>query len=162
MDNIADQQRQRAALGYLELGMVEDAQAELDGLSATSAALAETMMLRLQIAHNRNAWPEAQNLARKLRQRQPNEPEWAVMLAFATRRCEDIPAARNVLIEAVAQFPKEAVIHFNLACYACQLGELQTARDHLNRSLDLDRAFLDLALDDDDLAPIHGELRAMR
>lgn len=157
-----DNMARRAALGYLELGMIDDARAELASLSPQAAGEAETLMLLLQLAHTTEQWEEARRLARELRDRQPDAPEWAVMLAFATRRCESLPAARRILVEAAGQFPKEAVIHFNLACYACQLGEMPTARDHLVRALDLDRSYLDLALEDEDLAPMHDQLQAMR
>lgn len=158
----ADKLRQRAALGYIELGMLGEAKAELEGLSEGASTSVETNILRLRVAQCEKSWGEARYYAGLLRRHQPGEPEWAIMLAYAIRRCEDIPAARKVLLEALTDFPKEAVIHFNLACYACQLGDLPKARDYLNRALDLDRSYLDLALSDDDLAAMHEELRAMQ
>jgi Tfp pilus assembly protein PilF len=52
------------------------------------------------------------------------------------------------------RFPDEVAIPFNLACYACQLGRLDEAREKLARAIKMEPAFLKAALEDDDLKAI--------
>ena len=43
---------------------------------------------------------------------------------------------------------------FNLACYAAQLGNLDEAKEHLARAIDLDRGIRMMVLDEPDLEPL--------
>lgn len=74
-----------------------------------------------------------------------------VSLVFATRRAESIEAAKRILLEAVEQHPDCALMHYNLACYECQLGELEVAIARLEHALKLDPGMRLMALDDEDL-----------
>jgi hypothetical protein len=44
-----------------------------------------------------------------------------------------------------------AIFHYNLACYMCQLGELEKAKVRLHRAFKLDPGLRVMALDDGDL-----------
>jgi hypothetical protein len=44
--------------------------------------------------------------------------------------------------------------HFNLGCYACQVGDLEEAKIRIGRAVELDAKFKLLALDDPDLEPM--------
>jgi Tfp pilus assembly protein PilF len=48
--------------------------------------------------------------------------------------------------------------HFNLGCYACQLGDIDQAKERVRRSIELDAKFKMLALDDPDLEPLWKEI----
>ena len=50
------------------------------------------------------------------------------------------------------------MIHFNLGCYACQLGNETEAIQRLKEAIGLDNKWLMVALDDDDLESIHDTL----
>lgn len=54
--------------------------------------------------------------------------------------------------------PACAVIHYNLACYECQLGELEVAKARLRHAFKLDAHLRTLALDDEDLKPLWDSL----
>jgi hypothetical protein len=73
------------------------------------------------------------------------------------RRTEE--ALRN-LLEAEPRFPTNSIIPYNLACYACQLGDLTLARRWLRRVIDLKGIghLRSNALDDPDLAPLWAEI----
>jgi hypothetical protein len=45
------------------------------------------------------------------------------------------------------------IIHYNLACYECQVGDLKTAARHLARAIQLSATFELLALEDEELQP---------
>jgi len=61
-----------------------------------------------------------------------------------------------VLDEAAKLFPTEWSIHYNLACYCAQLGQLDAAQEHLSNSYEVGdaRQIKLMALDDDDLKPL--------
>lgn len=156
--NATDKIKLRAALGYIELGMLKDAAGEVAELSTEASDSIDGLILRLELAQRGNAWTKAERVARKLIKLQPEEPDWSIALAYAARRAHSIETARKILSDAVAKFPREAVIHFNLACYACQLGEIPAARDSLRRAFALDRTYIVTALKDQDLRPIWPEI----
>ena len=86
--------------------------------------------------------------------------QWVIALAYATRRANSIEAAREILINAESKFPKEAVIKYNLACYFCQLGNLETAKNYLERAFEIDSSWRLRALEDEDLGPLWDSLQA--
>ena len=69
---------------------------------------------------------------------QPHEIQWTISLAYATRRVDSIHAAREILLNAEPKFPKEPVIKYNLACYFCQTGEIQNAKNYLIKAFEID------------------------
>ena len=152
--------RLQAAEGYLELGMAVQAHEELEGLEPLLRDDPRVLALRVYAYQGLGRWPEMEAAAGTLRARCPDEAQWRISLAYATRRAKDLLAAREILLEARTRFPEEVMIHFNLACYACQLGRLDDARAHLADAFRLDKTCRRTALADADLAPLHAELRA--
>jgi len=65
-----------------------------------------------------------------------------------------------VLLPVVDKFPKEHIIRYNLACYACQLGNLKEARDWLKKASDLvgTKQIKLMARKDADLEPLWKEI----
>jgi len=78
-----------------------------------------------------------------------------------TRRGGHIPSdtAMEILLYAQAKFPKEAAIPYNLACYYCQRGEIETAKRYLKKAFVIDLNWRLAALDDDDLRPLWDSLQ---
>ena len=70
---------------------------------------------------------------------------------YATRRADSINAARLILLEAVERIPKAAIFHYNLACYECQLGDVEVAKIRLEHALKLEPRYRLKALEDEDL-----------
>ena len=56
----------------------------------------------------------------------------------------------------MCEFPNEAVIPFNLACYFCQLGDLGSAKEYLKRAFEIDRNWRLQALEDEDFKAFVG------
>ena len=85
-------------------------------------------------------------------------PRGGVDKAYALRHANDggIEKANVVLDEAAKLFPTEWSIHYNLACYNAQLGQLDAAQEHLDKSYELGDAkqIKLMALDDEDLKPL--------
>jgi len=97
-------------------------------------------------------------VAKRLAEFQPNDIQWTISLAYATRRANSIQAAKEILLNAESKFPKEAIIKYNLACYCCQLGEIENARNYLKKVFEIDSTWRAQALDDEDLRPLWDSL----
>jgi Tfp pilus assembly protein PilF len=150
------QRRLSHAQGYLALGMVAEAAAELDRLVGTDAQTPEALAVRLAVLHEQQNWTAVRDLARELVLRTPDETGFWVTWAYATRRCETLEAAKKILRQAELHHPTDPTIQFNLGCYACQEGDLKTARTHVDRAIALDAKYADLAATDPDLAPLRA------
>ena len=144
------------AQGYLALGMVAEAAAELEKLPETEAQLPEALAVRLAVLHEQQKWTEVRDLSRDMVGRTPEEPALWVSWAYATRRAESLEAAEKILRDAEARHPAEPTIQFNLGCYACQRGDLIAARAHVDRAVALDSKFAQLAATDPDLEPLRA------
>ncbi|HEY8994801.1 MAG TPA: hypothetical protein VIM71_09080 [Lacunisphaera sp.] len=113
----------------------------------------EVAQFRAQLHLSAGRWTRAVPLLRRLQKQAPGEPEYAVSLAFAVRRAQSIQAAERILLAARERFPAEAVIWFNLACYAAQQGRFDDARDRLREAVSRESIYRDLAKTDTDLTP---------
>lgn len=140
--------------GYLELGMVKEAKAELDAVPAADSLRPEVVALRLAMLQAAEKWRPLRKLAGELVAAEPGEAGWWIIWAFATRRATSVRAAEKILVQAEEKHPQDATIQFNLACYACQMGDLATAKARVVRAIALDRDYLKNARDDPDLQPL--------
>lgn len=154
-----DEQHLEAAQGYIALGMHGDANDELEKIDAFCRRLPEVLAVRLAIYQAAKNWELAQVIAKQLLTDDPDHPQWSISLAYVTRRLESVGAAKSILLEAATLHPNEAIIHYNLACYDCQLGALQSAKDHLKRAFDIQPDCRAMALDDADLEPLWEAVR---
>jgi Flp pilus assembly protein TadD len=97
-------------------------------------------------------------VAARLTAYDPDEAQWPLSQAYATRRAESIEAAKCILLEAVERHPDEPILHYNLACYECRLGDLEVAKARLAHAFKLEPKCRLMALDDDDLEPLWDSL----
>jgi tetratricopeptide (TPR) repeat protein len=137
--------------GYLALGMVREAERELKTVRPEQADLLEVRAAEVAILHAKQNWRRLRSVAGALARRQPERVEWWVTHAYATRRAVSIEKARAILLEAENHHPAEAVVQFNLGCYASLLGELEEARRRVERAVALDPQFKVAADEDPDL-----------
>ena len=82
------------------------------------------------------------------------DAQYWISLAYAQRGYIDLQTVEKNLLEAHNRFPKEATIPFNLACYACQLGRLDEAREKLAKAIRMEPTFKKAAFEDEDLKVI--------
>ena len=149
-----DRQHCQAAVGYIELGMLLEANAELEEIDPFNRAAPEVLAARIAIYHGLKKWELMRQVARRLADFQPNDIQWTISLAYATRRAISIEAAKEILLNAEPKFPKETVIKYNLACYECQLGDLEAARNYLKSAFEIEPNWRMMALEDEDLKPL--------
>lgn len=151
------QRKLLAAQGYAELGMLGDALAEMDGLEPAERARPEVLEMRTLILMRALRWPEALETARALCRAAPGNGAGWVHTAFCQHEMGDSAAARETMLTAPAALRKEAIYHYNLACYECALGHLEQARTHMERSFAMDEKYREFARHDPDLAPLRAE-----
>ena len=144
--------------GVLEQGMFLNANDELENIDPEVRHLPEVLVVRLSVYHALKKWELMQTVARKLALYDPENPQWTISWAYATRRADSIQAAKRILLEVVEQHPNVALMHYNLACYECQLGELEVAKARLQHALKLDPGMRLMALDDEDLKPLWNQI----
>jgi tetratricopeptide (TPR) repeat protein len=93
--------------------------------------------------------------ARRVEARQTGIPH---RLGLCDEAAESIHAAHAILTRAAGLHPTDATIHFNLACYESQLGNLDRAKAHLTWATEIDDKFGRMALDGPDLEPLWDSL----
>ncbi len=145
-----------AAVGYLSLGLLEEAWDELDSLRPALRADNAVIELRIEILLKLERWKSARILAEGQAKRFPGNPAWWLQWASALRRERSIEEARGVLWEAAQRHPACALIYYNLACYAAVLGDHEEAKGRLATAFALDDKLRTIAIGDPDLEAIFG------
>lgn len=161
----ADIHRLNAALGWLGLNSPADARVELDGIPAALQSHPAVLEARwLLCAHEQN-WPDALAVAERELQAAPEDSSGWLHRAYALRRVDKggLVQAWEALLPAAEKFPDEAVIAYNLSCYACQLKELDASRVWLKRAIKIGGKddIKKMALADDDLKPLWPEMEEL-
>jgi len=152
-----------AAVGWLELGNPAEAKTELDRVSPAQQEQPDVLELRWAISAEQQQWEEGLQVAQALLRRAPGRPSGWLHQAYALRRVPNggLQQAWTALLPAFDKFPKELMIPFNLSCYACQMRELDAAREWLKRAVKIGgrEKIKRMALSDPDLEPLWGEIR---
>jgi len=154
-----------AATGWLELGNPAEAKAELDQVSPAQQEHPDVLELRWAISAAQQRWDEGLQAAQALLRRAPERSSGWLHQAYALRRVPNggLQRAWEALLPASAKFPKEAIIPFNLSCYACQMRQLDAARNWLKRAAGIGGKELikRMALGDPDLQPLWPEIEQL-
>jgi len=148
-----------AAQGYHELGLWREAWGELDALSGDAQRRPDVLEMRILILINENNWLDALGLSRQLAEVAPQEEGGWVHSAYCLHELGRTDEAVKALLSAPPSLREKAIFHYNLACYSCVLGQIDTAREALHRSFALDKKYREYARADHDLQPLHPELQ---
>ncbi|MCX6912223.1 MAG: tetratricopeptide repeat protein [Verrucomicrobia bacterium] len=155
-----DQRCLEAAQGWFELGNHLEAKDELDQITPEMRGHPSVLEVRFHIYAAAKEWEYAAEIARAISDCVPDNPFGFIHQAYSLHELKQTREAWNVLLPVADKFPKEYIIRYNLACYACQLGNLNEARDWLKHASDLigtNQVKL-LALEDADLEPLWKEI----
>jgi hypothetical protein len=154
-----------AAVGWMELGDHSEAAAELDRIAPGLQKHFAVLEVRWLLSAERRDWQAAAGWARGMVEVAPDQPAGWLHLAYATRRLPGgtVPAAWEILRPAAEQFPEHELILFTRACYACQMGRPEEARDWLQRAFRAGgkAGMKAMALRDEDLQPLWPEIEKM-
>ena len=109
-------------------------------------------------------WDRALETANELVRVAPRKAGGWLHRAYALRRAPDggLAQAWGALLPAAEKFPKQFLVAFNLACYACQMQQLDDARRWLKRASEIsgETKVAEMALADSDLEPLWPEIWA--
>ena len=152
-----------AAVGWLELGNRVEARAELASVSPENLHHPLVLELRWSLDAEEKKWDAALVTAQEIIAALPDDAAGWLHCAYALRRAKagGLEKALAFLEPTADKFPNEPVIAFNLACYACQLNQLDEARQWLKRASEIggEKKIQFMALADDDLKPLWAELK---
>ena len=152
-----------AAEGWLGLGNLVEAEHELASVSAAVQSHPEVLRVRYHLyerSKSGTALLKPLNCSAGSSLKPP-------LAGFTWRMlCTNSGAPGkliNVLIPVVDRFPEEYVIRYNLACYSCQMGELEEARAWLKKSIAIIGAdtIKEMASTDPDLRNIWPEIHGI-
>jgi hypothetical protein len=154
-----------SALGWLGLGLVADAKAELAQLSPANRDHPDALEVRWVVCAEEKDWAQGLEIARALVSADPKRASGWLHQAYALRRIPDgsVKRAWDALLPAFDRFPAEPIICYNLSCYACQMNQLDAARVWLKRALVIgDKEQLkQMAMADSDLEVLWSEIRGL-
>ena len=156
-----------AARRCMESGDCAAAFAELEGIDGVHRAHPEVMKLRWQIYNSAGKHGSAFVVAEGLTRLLPREPEPYVWRAHSARHMEggSIERAFSMLLDVAYEFPNDPGIPFALACYNCQLGSIEPARNWLHIAFEaaekqcMAKEWKLKALNDQDLELLWVEIR---
>src|SRR5438552_3290264 len=133
---IADVHCLSAAIGWLELGNTTEAGAELAQIDGAKNQHPDVLKVRWLFCAQEKRWPEALEIAKELVRCAPQDYSGWLHQAYALRRVPEgsVKKAWEALLPAFDKFPKEPTICYNLACYACQMKQLEAARVWFKRA----------------------------
>ena len=149
-----------AAEGWLGLGNHCEAQVELDHISASEQEHIEVLALRWSIEAHFKSWGKCASLGARMVELAPKHVFGWIHRSFALHELKRTQEARDLLLPAVKSFPKNETIPYNLACYECQIGNLESARGWLKKAMAKSdpRELKHQALTDLDLEPLWAEI----
>ena len=147
----------RAAEGYFELGMLEEARREFDALPTEERLLPEALQLNIQMKMSDGEWDGALAISRQLCDVVPKANAGYIHAAYCLHELGRTKEARDFLLEGPESLRDEPVFFYNLGCYEARLGETDSARAWLLRSFDMDGDLRDQAKRDPDLEGVWDE-----
>lgn len=155
-----------AAIGWLELGNHSEAGEEISRISPEHWDDADVLEARWQVCAAGKSWDAALGAAERLIQVAPDRVAAWLHRAYALRRASTggLGLAAEALRPAFDKFPQAAIVPYNLACYAAQLGQLDEALDWLKKAMqrsDKGNAIKEMALADEDLRPLRKQIAAL-
>jgi len=155
-----DQRHLDAAEGWLELGNWLEANEELEQITPAMRAHPLVLRVRYGVYAKAKKWEMAAEVARAISEMLPDNSWGWFHWAYSLHELKRTKEAQSVLLPIAAKFPDEYMIQFNLACYACQLGELKEAMQRLEKAIELagKEDIRLMALDDADLEPIWDQI----
>jgi tetratricopeptide (TPR) repeat protein len=150
-----------AAAGWVDLGNLEEALAELDRISPERRAHPDVLEAKWQILARMDSWEPTLPIAQAMCLVAPERPQGWLHQAVSLYRLKRTEEAWELLRPQADIFRDSWIIAYDLACYACQLGKIEEGREWLSRARRLgeDKQVRGVALADPDLEALWPELR---
>lgn len=153
----------RAAEGWLDLGNTEEAAQELRLLSPAASNHPEALELRWRLFAQRKQWDAAFDIAVAVTRACPKNPIGWIHQSYCLHEMNRTQDAWDLLHPVAERFPEDVTVAYNLACYACRLGNLSQARRWIQRAIRLrnKKEICQLALKDPDLEELRPYIESL-
>lgn len=108
----------------------------------------------------RQDWLSALEVANQIVRRNSGEATGWIWQSVSLHKLKRTTEAREQLLVALERFPNMAIIHYHLACYACQLGHFKESTQWWSTALKIgNRELLTMmAVNEEDLKPLWRSL----
>ncbi len=116
-----------SAIGWLELGNQQEANAELERLSFLNRYHPDVLLVRWKVFARVKNWARSLDIARALVRIAPEKPSGWICVAYSLYNTRQTADAWTHLLSAEKKFPTISAIPYFLACLACQLGKTADA-----------------------------------
>ncbi len=146
------------ARGYLELGMLAQAEGELKKLPARDQDDPLVMSLRSHVLLARHRWRRVVAHARRAVNLFPQAPEYYIHAATACDMMGRADEGRRIWASAPEPVRMCGFFHLHVARFEARLGNVSGARDHLASAFDLDPRLRSVAGRDPHLVTVLAEL----
>jgi Flp pilus assembly protein TadD len=137
--------------GYLFLNLPDEALKELELVAPEDRQDSAVLLARTRVLLHLGQWRDAERLAARGTVQHPDHDEFTVQRAFALHQLKRAELARDVLLSAPEWIRRSGILHYNLACYEAQLGDLHTARQCIDAAIKMNEAMRKNAKADPDL-----------
>ncbi len=146
--------------GFLDLGMVDEAWAELDEIEPLERAHPSVVSMRLRILERMERFETGVEIARGAVRLHPEDLDIRLLGAALIRRATSIGEALRFLQDSAETFRGHGGYWFAIACLHCQIGDLKKTAECTRRAVDLDRSYQMRVLDDPDLEALRASWSA--
>lgn len=148
------------AEGWLGLGNWREANEALDSVTPSLRAHPAVLKLRYAVCASAEKWDLALDIAQTLALERPHNSFGFVYAAYALHQLNRTAEAYETLRPVMERFPEDMNIRYDLACYACKIGQLKDAMTHLERAINLagSKDIRQKALDDPALERLWGDI----
>lgn len=158
-----DLHRLNAAVGWLELGVLDESEAELQSLSRTAKKHPECRHIEWRLRVERRDWDASLAIARQIVVESPDSPVGWIDRSYSLHKMDRTREAMKELVPAFDRFPSESIVPYNLACYACRLEDLEEAFRWFQRAVKRGdkRTLVKMAMADPDLEGLRDRLSSL-
>jgi tetratricopeptide (TPR) repeat protein len=131
-----DRMHLEAAQGWLELDNHLEAKAELDQIAAPFSKPPDVLEVRWKVYAKAQRWEACLDIAEDLTDTAPRRALGWLYLAASLSALKQTEEAYETLADVADDFPESAAIPYQLACYACEIGETNEAWKWLQNAFD--------------------------
>jgi Flp pilus assembly protein TadD len=156
-DRIRRQQLVMQAEGYLELGMADHALAVLARYGDPETLPHHALYLKGQSLRELGRFGEALDPLWQAAQGSPDNISVWLALGWCYKRTGKLDRAIESLEEALSVEPRDALVHYNLACYWSLAKNKRQALAYLAKAFDLQDEYRALVADESDFDSIRND-----
>lgn len=156
-DQIRLKHVERQAEGYLELGMAQHALDALARLGDEDKLSDHASYLRGETLRALERYEEALVPLERIARATPEDMHVWLALGWCYKRIGRLDRAVRAVEQALKFEPKEAILHYNLACYLSLAGDKGRALRHLSKAFTFDPGYRGMVESEPDFDPIRSD-----